>query len=124
MATADRQGRPHLVPVVFALRDQVVVIAVDQKPKRSTDLRRLRNIEATGQVSLLVDHYDEDWSQLWWVRADGDGRVLRGDDTVEPVRWLTAKYPQYRLRPPPGPVIAIDVTVWRSWAYGDRLAGG
>jgi PPOX class probable F420-dependent enzyme len=119
LATADEQGRPHLVPVVFAVRDEVVVFGVDHKPKRTTELRRLRNIEANGQVCLLVDHYDEDWSRLWWVRADGTARVLRGEDRAEPVRWLAAKYPQYADRPPDGPVVRIDVTAWRGWAYLD-----
>jgi len=115
LATADGSGAPHVVPVVFALRDDVVVIAVDHKPKRSTDLKRLRNIEANNRVSLLADHYDEDWTQLWWVRADGDARVLTGDARAEPVRWLVAKYPQYTALPPDGPVIHINITAWRGW---------
>ncbi len=116
LATADGQGRPHLVPLVFACRDDVVVSAVDHKPKQTTALRRLRNIEVNSQVSLLVDHYDEDWSQLWWVRADGRARVLTGAEADEPVRWLAAKYDQYLARPPAGPVIRVDVTGWRGWA--------
>jgi PPOX class probable F420-dependent enzyme len=116
LATVDEHGLPHLVPVVFAVRGDAVVFAVDHKPKRTTNLRRLRNIEATGRVSLLVDHYDEDWTRLWWVRADGTARVLRGDDRAEPVRWLVAKYDQYTGRPPEGPVVWIDVTTWRGWA--------
>lgn len=117
LATADAQGRPHLVPVTFALRGDVVVIAVDHKPKRTTELRRLRNIEANSRVCVLVDHYDEDWSQLWWVRVDGDARVLRGDDRAEPVRWLAHKYARYQDRPPAGPVIWIGILAWRGWAY-------
>jgi PPOX class probable F420-dependent enzyme len=116
LATVDEQGLPHLVPVVFAMRGDTVVFAVDHKPKRTTNLRRLRNIEATGRASLLVDHYDEDWTQLWWVRADGTARVLHDDDRAEPVRWLVAKYDQYTDRPPAGPVVRIDVTTWRGWA--------
>jgi PPOX class probable F420-dependent enzyme len=118
LATVDSDGRPHLVPVTFAVRDDLVVIAVDHKPKRSAALRRLANIEATGQVSLLVDEYDEDWSRLWWVRADGTARVLRAEpDRREPVRWLCAKYPQYAQRPPDGPVIRAAVTRWRGWSW-------
>ena len=116
LATVDEQGLPHLVPVVFAMRGDTVVFAVDHKPKRTTNLRRLRNIEATGRVSLLVDHYDEDWTRLWWVRADGTARILHDDDRTEPVRWLVAKYDQYTGRPPAGPVVRIDVTTWRGWA--------
>jgi len=117
LATADGQGTPHLVPVVFALHGDVAAIAVDHKPKRSTDLKRLRNIEANPRVSLLADHYDEDWTRLWWVRVDGHARILTGDDRAEPVSWLVAKYPQYASRPPAGPVIHIAITTWRGWAY-------
>ncbi len=117
LATADEQGRPHLVPVVFALLGSVVVLAVDRKPKQSTDLKRLRNIRANPRVSLLVDHYDENWTQLWWVRADGDARVLTGPATAEPIDRLTAKYHQYLTQPPAGPVVRIDVTTWRGWAH-------
>jgi PPOX class probable F420-dependent enzyme len=115
LATVDEQGLPHLVPVVFATRGDIVVFATDHKPKRTTNLRRLRNIEATGHVSLLADHYDEDWSRLWWVRADGTARILHGDDRTEPLSWLVAKYAQYTDRPPEGPVVRIDVTTWRGW---------
>lgn len=108
-------GRPHLVPVTFALRGDMLAIAVDHKPKRTTELRRLRNVEANPRVSLLADHYDEDWTRLWWVRADGTARVLRADGRAEPVGWLVAKYPQYAGRPPAGPVILVEVTGWRGW---------
>lgn len=120
LATIGEGGQPHLVPITFALRGNVIVTAVDHKPKRSTDLRRLRNIEADPRVSVLVDHYDEDWSLLWWIRADGRARILRGADRAEPVRWLVAKYDQYRERPPEGPVIRIEVRDWRAWSAGEE----
>jgi PPOX class probable F420-dependent enzyme len=120
LATADRNGRPHLVPVTFAVRENtargdLVVIAVDHKPKTTTNLRRLRNIADNGQVSLLVDHYDEDWRQLWWVRVDGVARILSADEQIEPVGWLCAKYEQYRGRPPQGPVIEVRVFKVVNW---------
>lgn len=115
LATADALGRPHLVPVTFAVVGEAVVIAVDHKPKTSTNLKRLRNIEANANVSLLVDHYDEDWTQLWWVRADGVARVLAVDPVA--VAALSEKYPQYVEIPPTGPVIRVDVHTWRSWSY-------
>jgi PPOX class probable F420-dependent enzyme len=118
LATVDPDGRPHLVPVTFAVRDDLVVIAVDQKPKTTQRLQRLRNIEANPTVSLLVDHYDEDWTALWWVRADGTAEVLHApDDRAEPVGWLAEKYGQYRAELPTGPVIRVRVTGWRGWAY-------
>ncbi|GAB2997294.1 TIGR03668 family PPOX class F420-dependent oxidoreductase [Amycolatopsis acidiphila] len=114
LATADAAGVPHLVPVTFALDDGAIVFAVDHKPKRSTDLRRLRNIAANPAVSFLADGYDEDWSRLWWVRADGTARVLGSDPAA--IEALRAKYPQYRERPPEGPVVRTEVTAWRGWS--------
>ena len=129
LATVRPHGAPHLVPVVFALVDEVIYIAVDGKPKTSTSLQRLANIEATGRASLLVDHYDEDWSALWWVRVDGSAQVLTDDNAGDPpagtpgrsaqirlaFQALAQKYPQYISQPPTGPVIAIRLKRWRSW---------
>ncbi|MEO6503194.1 MAG: TIGR03668 family PPOX class F420-dependent oxidoreductase [Jatrophihabitantaceae bacterium] len=124
LATVDADGRPHLVPVCFVLDHERngdsadhIHIAVDHKPKRSTELRRTANLRATGQACLLVDHYDEDWSQLWWVRLDGHGEQL--DDPEQASRAidaLAAKYPQYRERRPDGPVLRIDIDAWRGWS--------
>jgi PPOX class probable F420-dependent enzyme len=118
LATADATGRPHLVPAVFAVHGDLIVTAVDAKPKRHHDLRRLRNIAANPAVSALVDHYDDtDWTHLWWARADGTARILTAaPDRTAPLTWLTAKYPQYRTTPPDGPVIEITVTRWSGWA--------
>ncbi|HEX3781507.1 MAG TPA: TIGR03668 family PPOX class F420-dependent oxidoreductase [Pseudonocardiaceae bacterium] len=116
LATVDEQGRPHLVPVTFAVRGDVAVTAVDHKPKTSRDLKRLRNIEANPLVSLLADDYAEDWTQLWWVRADGAATILRDPaDMAGPLELLTAKYPQYQGRTPAGPVIRIDIGVLTGW---------
>ncbi len=88
-------------------------IAVDHKPKRGTELRRTANLRATGRACLLVDHYDEDWSRLWWVRLDGTGgEVADPGDAAEAERAidaLAAKYPQYREQRPAGPVLRIEV---------------
>jgi PPOX class probable F420-dependent enzyme len=114
LATADADGRPHLVPVVFAVRDDAVYSAVDAKPKRTTRLRRLANVVENPAVSLLVDHYEDDWDRLWWVRADGRGRVLGADDpeAVAAVALLQARYPQQRGA---GVVLAVDVEQWSGW---------
>jgi PPOX class probable F420-dependent enzyme len=112
LATVSADGTPHLVPVTFAVDGDTVVLAVDHKPKRTTDLKRLRNIAARPRVSLLADRYDEDWDLLWWVRADGRARVVDGG----PVDLLVAKYPQYTGRAPAGPVIVVGIDVWRGWA--------
>lgn len=115
LATVAADGRPHLVPMVFAVAGDIVYSAVDHKPKRTTALRRLANIAANPRVALLVDHYDEDWTALWWVRADGAARVL---DPPRPdaVSLLVDRYRQYRDRPPAGPVLAVEVSRWSGWS--------
>lgn len=132
LATADRIGTPHLVPVTFAVLDStdsfadggppaengasaLIVFAVDHKPKSTTALRRLANIAANPRVAFLVDHYDEDWDRLWWVRADALARTLDGDDRGRAVTALVAKYPQYLASTPGGVVIGAAVTGWRGW---------
>ncbi|WP_018331630.1 TIGR03668 family PPOX class F420-dependent oxidoreductase [Actinomycetospora chiangmaiensis] len=115
LGTASATGEPHLVPVVFAVVDDRVLIAIDQKPKRTRDLRRLRNIEANPTVSLLVDVYSDDWSALWWVRADGRASV-REDLLGEALPLLGARYPQHAADPPQGPVIEVAVARWSGWS--------
>ncbi len=114
LATADADAVPHVVPVTFAVEGDVVVFAIDHKPKTTTALRRLRNIDANPAVSLLVDHYEEDWTRLWWARADGHAVVSPEDPPA--VALLTAKYPAYVERPPEGPVVRIDVSRWSGWS--------
>lgn len=114
LATVDSRGIPHLVPVTFAVRDDTIVFAVDHKPKTTTSLRRLANIAENPAVSFLVDEYDEDWSRLWWARADGVARVIA--DAGSYVEWLTEKYPQYAERPPEHAVVVTEVRTWQGWA--------
>ncbi|MGW3148861.1 TIGR03668 family PPOX class F420-dependent oxidoreductase [Streptomyces sp. NPDC001177] len=115
LGTADASGRPHLVPATFAVLEDTVVIAVDHKPKRHTNLKRLRNIEQNSSVALLVDHFDDNWDELWWVRADGDARVIENEVAGELVDALVDKYEQYQERRPVGQVIEIHVTRWSGW---------
>lgn len=109
---------PHLVPIVFALVGGAVCTAVDHKPKSTTNLRRLRNIRGDPRVSVLVDHYAPDWSQLWWVRLDGTARIVEAGDPLGAgaLEALTAKYEQYRAMPPNGPVIIVEPVRWAHWA--------
>jgi PPOX class probable F420-dependent enzyme len=116
LATVTPGGMPHLVPVVFALRDDIVYTAVDAKPKTTQRLRRLANIDNNPQVSMLVDHYVDDWTQLWWVRVDGVASVHDDGDALDMgYQLLRAKYAQYQSVSLDGPVIAIAVQRWVSW---------
>lgn len=116
LATADASGRPHLVPIVFAVEGDRVYSVVDAKPKRSGALRRLRNVRENPAVALLADHYDDaDWDALWWVRAEGHGRVLEPEESEarRAVALLAERYPQQQAA---GAVLAIDVTRWSGWS--------
>ena len=116
LATVSSQGKPHVVPVVFALVNDVVYTAVDAKRKTTQRLRRLVNIEQNPQVSLLVDHYESNWDQLWWVRADGIAAIHEhGEQMATGYDLLRRKYPQYQRISLTGPVVAIAVRRWSSW---------
>jgi PPOX class probable F420-dependent enzyme len=118
LATMTPEGRPHLVPCCFVLQGDVVSIAVDDvKQKRTPQLRRMENIRRHPDVCFLIDEYVEDWSALWWIRLDGRAHVADpgSDEQKAASELLAAKYEQYRARPPPGPVITIEVDVWRAW---------
>jgi PPOX class probable F420-dependent enzyme len=115
LATVSGDGSPHLVPMVYALDDDRLISAVDRKPKSTTELRRLDNIAVNPFVSVLVDEYTDDWSQLWWARADGWARVVDDYD----LSTLVARYEQYRSEPPPGPAVVIEVDRWSGWSAGE-----
>lgn len=117
LATVGADGRPHIVPISFALAEQTLYFAVDSKPKRTTNLKRLRNIAANPAVSVLADHYEEDWNRLWWVRVDGVARVVTDDAEVQKaIQLLAARYSQYRANRPAGPVVAIAIGAISGWS--------
>jgi PPOX class probable F420-dependent enzyme len=117
LATVDAAGNPHVVPVCFVLDGNAVYWAVDHKPKASRRLRRLANIEAHPLAQLVVDHFAEDWSELWWVRVSADAAVLEpGAEAERALDLLAAKYRQYRERRPDGPVVRLAVRRWSGWA--------
>jgi PPOX class probable F420-dependent enzyme len=115
LATAAEDGTPHLVPITFTLVGKTIISAVDAKPKSTNRLRRLDNVARNPFVSVLVDEYDDDWSRLWWARADGWGRIREREEVPE-FGALVAKYDQYRSHPPEGPVIVIMVDHWAGWS--------
>jgi PPOX class probable F420-dependent enzyme len=117
LATTDPDGRPHLVPIVFALDGDTIYSAVDAKPKRSTTLRRIENARRNSDVTVLVDHYDDDWTKLWWIRLRGRARILdEGAECDRALALLREKYAQYVDEPPSPPVLAIDVIEAREWS--------
>jgi PPOX class probable F420-dependent enzyme len=116
LATVGPGGRPHVVPITFVLDGDAIYFAVDAKPKRTTDLQRVRNIAANPAVAVLVDHYDEDWNRLWWVRVDGHARVLGPGQTDHPVDLLVERYAQYRRARPSGPVVEISIDRISGWS--------
>jgi PPOX class probable F420-dependent enzyme len=121
LGTVSEDGAPHLVPVTFVHADGHLYIAVDHKPKSTTDLRRLRNIAARPHVSLLADRYDDDWSRLWWVRADGVATVTGFPQLSEALAaelhtLFAAKYVQYSATPPNGRLADVEVRGWSGWS--------
>jgi PPOX class probable F420-dependent enzyme len=129
LATVTPDGDPHIVPIVFALLDPdpastgiegaVIVTVVDAKPKSTTRLQRLANLEREPRASVLADHYDDDWDRLWWVRADGTATISSDPaDLAAAVAAIARRHPQYLTAPPPGPAITITVHRWTGWAAG------
>lgn len=124
LATVTPEGSPHVVPFVFVVIERegglVAYWVVDEKPKRSRRLQRLRNIEANPSVEILVDEYSDEWPRLWWVRAAGTGRMVRSRSEREAaLDALRAKYPQYAITPSAGPVVAVDIERVTGWAASD-----
>ncbi|SET91901.1 TIGR03668 family PPOX class F420-dependent oxidoreductase [Geodermatophilus poikilotrophus] len=117
LATVRPDGAPHLVPLVFALVDGTVYSAVDAKPKRTSRLQRLANVRVEPRCALLVDHYEDDWSHLWWVRADGTAAVVDDPPAAHPgLAALAERHPQYREQPPTGPLLVVTVQQWSGWS--------
>jgi PPOX class probable F420-dependent enzyme len=117
LATVDAEGRPTAVPICFAVDGDTLYSAVDAKPKTTTRLARLDNIGVHPDVAVLADHYADDWTALWWVRARGAGReVVDDEERGRAIALLRAKYPQYADHALDGPVLAVDVSSWRGWS--------
>ena len=117
LATVRPDGGPHVVVCCYALEGDRVWTAIDAKPKTGAPLQRLANVRANPRASLLVDHYEEDWSRLWWVRVDGTAAVLEsGNEEERAIAALTARYAQYVRAPPGGPVIEIAIERITGWS--------
>jgi PPOX class probable F420-dependent enzyme len=118
LATLRSDGTAALVPIFFEVVGNRVVSAVDPKPKRTLELARLRHIARDPRVTLLVDHYEDDWQLLWWARAEGEARVVAaGPERDEALANLRAKYPQYQtLDGPFGDAVIVEVARWTGWS--------
>jgi PPOX class probable F420-dependent enzyme len=117
LATVGADGRPHVVPITFAPADDALYFAIDHKPKKTADLQRLRNIEANPAVSVLVDHYEDDWRRLWWIRIDGRARIVReGPELDKAITLLSERYVQYRSARPDGPAVSIRIQRMSGWS--------
>lgn len=117
LATVRPDGAPHVVPIVFAVDGDALYLVVDHKPKRTTQLQRLVNLRHEPRCAVLVDHYEADWSRLWWVRADGRAVVLDRAPADHPGRRaLAARHSAYRTKPPDGPLVVITVDRWSGWS--------
>jgi PPOX class probable F420-dependent enzyme len=116
LGLVDDDGAPRVLPVSYAVSEGMLVSAVDQKPKRrpGAELARIRWLRARPRAALTVDTYEEDWSQLAWVQALGAVEVVAAADASAAISALIGRYPQYRDRPPPGPVLALrpDRLLW------------
>jgi PPOX class probable F420-dependent enzyme len=116
LATLSTDG-PRVLPVTFAWHRGTAVWAVDRvKPKRPGKLRRERDLERDPRVALLVDHYAEDWAELWWVELRGTAAILQGPAAEAALDALAERYPPYRDRRPPGPVVAVSPVRWTWWS--------
>ena len=121
LGTADASARPLVVPVCFAFDGTAIYTAVDAKPKRTRELRRLRNIADNPHVCLIVDHWDEDWTRLMWVIVEGPAEIVtEAEERVRALELLLAKYPQYRamdLGRTAGPAIRLAPEHVRWWRW-------
>lgn len=118
LATVRPDGRPHVVPFVFALDGEHLYSSIDAKPKRTTELQRIRNIEANPAVEVVVDDYHEPWPGIWWVRLRGRAEVLEdGPERDRAMELLIGKYPDYEEDPPDGAIVAVRIDRWAGWKY-------
>ena len=118
LATAGDDGLPHIVPIVFAIDVDMLYFAVDAKPKQTKKLKRLKNIASNPAVSVIVDHYEDDWTRLWWVRVDGTAHVVSDEAQARHATdLLVDKYAQYQNSRPEGPVVAIHIDRITGWSF-------
>jgi PPOX class probable F420-dependent enzyme len=114
LATIRPDGSPRVVPICFALEGDTLYTAVDEKPKQTRRLARLEDIERDPRVEVVIDHYDDDWTRLWWVRLRGRARVAEHHERA--IELLRAKYSQYETTPLQGPFIVVEIDGRVTWS--------
>lgn len=117
LATCGGDDGPHILPVCFTWAGDTIWTAIDGKPKRGSELQRMKDITANSKVSFAVDRWDEDWSRLAWLQARGTAKILgKGSESEKAMEALLSKYSQYEETPLEGPVIKIDIDKWVGWS--------
>jgi PPOX class probable F420-dependent enzyme len=120
----DEEGGPRVLPVTFAVAEGRIWSAIDQKPKRTAELARLRFLRRDPRAALTVDRYSDDWDQLAWVQVLGRVSIFEVGDGVAGLEALRAKYEQYREEAPPGPLLGLEPQRFLWWRAADRERRG
>jgi PPOX class probable F420-dependent enzyme len=121
LAYLDDDDRPRVLPIVFALADDAVWGVIDTKPKRAPEPARVRWLQRRPEVALCVDVYDDAWEQLAWVQLIGTVAQLALDDRPDVLQAFEDRYPQYRERTPPGPLLRLDLERVLWWRIADYV---
>jgi PPOX class probable F420-dependent enzyme len=124
LGLVDDEGSPRVLPVTFAVADGRIWSAIDQKPKRGGEPARLRFLRRDPRAALTVDRYSDDWEELAWVQVLGSVRILRVSEGMAGLEALSAKYAQYRVEAPPGPLLALEPDRYLCWRAADREGRG
>jgi len=119
LGLADEEGAPRVLPVTFAVAGGRIWSAIDDKPKRTAEPARLRFLRRDPRAALTVDRYSDDWDRLAWVQVLGEVRIVEVSRAAEGLAALRSKYVQYRDRPPPGPVLALEPQRYLWWRASD-----
>jgi PPOX class probable F420-dependent enzyme len=124
LGLVDDEGAPRVLPVTFALANGRIWSAIDQKPKRSAELARLRFLRRDPRAALTVDRYSDNWDELAWVQVLGTVRIVRVGEGTAGLAALTQKYEQYREEAPPGPLLALEPQRYLWWRAVDPQGRG
>ena len=117
----DADGRPRVLPITYAVVDGDIWSAIDSKPKRTGEPARVRWLHERPEAALVVDHYTDEWDELAWVQVLGTVEIVDAGQRRDVLEALTAKYPQYRAQPPPGPLLRLQAHRALCWRAADEV---